>query len=447
MTMTRRNFIKGATTAAAGAPFVLPSHMDAADTKANSRIGVGFIGTGKLSHNLLPGFLHEDAQMLAVCDVDTNRRTDARNKVDEFYRTNPAKGTPGCKDYGDFRELLAREDIDAVCIAVPDHWHAVMTLAAVSSGKDVYCEKPLTHDIAEAVAVMKAVSDTKRILQTGSMQRSMKEFRIACELVRNEAIGKLERVECNFGDPPIACDLPEEPAEAGLDWDMWLGPAAMRPYNSVLSPRGVHNHFPKWRNYREYGGGQVADWGAHQLDVAQWAMGMDASGPVEARPPAKPGDKRGAALVYANGIAVTHKDGFGASFFGDEGEVHVNRGRFSFSRGGKMIARHASREDKMSCGAALQLAQREYLKDAKIRLYKSSSHVGDFFQCVRKRSTPISDVQVGGRTAICCHLMNLAYLHGRKIQWDPAKFALAGGAGDPTWLIGHHRDPWTLKDE
>jgi len=442
--MTRRNFLKATASAAAAAPLILPSHMRAADTHANGRIGVGYIGAGRLSRRLLFEFLHEDAQVLAVCDVDTTRRKAARKTVDDFYRKNPDKGSPACKDYGDFRELLAREDIDAVCIATPDHWHAVITLAALRSGKDIYCEKPLTHDIAEAVAVMKAVGNAKRVLQTGSMQRSMKEFRVACELVRNGAIGTLLRVECNFGDPPIACDLPEEPAEPGLDWDLWLGPAAQRPYNSVLSPRGVHKHFPKWRNYREFGGGQVADWGAHQLDVAQWAMGMDHSGPVEALPPVSPEDKRGARLVYANGITVTHKDGFGAHFFGDEGEVQVNRGRFTFSRGGKMIAKHASREDKMSCAAAVQLAEREYLKDAKVRLYKSDSHVGDFIESIRNRSKPICDEQVGGRSAICCHLMNLAYLYGQKIQWDPAKLGFAAGTGDPAWLTGHHRSPWTL---
>lgn len=444
MNTTRRKFLKVAASTIVGAPLILASQVRAQQTKSNSKPGMGFIGTGKQSQFLLRSFLYEDVRLLTVCDVDSTRRADARKKVDDFYEKNPAKGSPGCKEYNDFRELLARRDIDLVCIATPDHWHAIITLAALRSGKDVYCEKPLTHNIHEAVEVIKAVDANKRILQTGSMQRSMKEFRVACELVLNGAIGKLERVECNFGDPAVPCNLPEEPMESGLDWNTWLGPAQQRPYNSVLSPRGVHRHYPNWRAYREFGGGQVADWGAHQLDIAQWALAMDRSGPVEVQPPERPGDKRGATLVYANGVTVTHKDGFGVHFFGTEGEVQVNRGRFTFSRDGKMIAKFTSRKDKTSCAAAVQTAERAYLKDAKIRLYKSDSQIGDFLSSVRSRSKPICCEQVGGRSATCCHLMNLAYHHGRKIQWDPAKFAFAGGTGDPAWLTRDYRSPWKV---
>ena len=444
MNTTRRNFLKGAASAIAGAPFILSSNILTAQTKPSSRPGMGFIGTGKQSQVLLKNFLYQDVQILAVCDVDTTRRADARKKVDDFYTANPKKGSPGCKEYNDFRELLARKDIDLVCIATPDHWHAIITLAALASGKDIYCEKPLTHNIHEAVEVIKAVDANKRILQTGSMQRSMKEFRVACELVRNGAIGKLQCVECSFGDPGIPCDLPEEPAEPGLDWNTWVGPAPLRPYNSVLSPRGVHRHYPNWRAYREFGGGQVCDWGAHHLDIAQWGLGMDSSGPVEVRPPQTPGAKRGAMLVYANGVTVTHKDGFGVHFFGAEGEVQVNRGTFTFSRGGKMIAKFTSRADKTSCSAAVQLAEKAYLKDAKVKLYASDSHTDDFLARVQDRSKPICSEQVGGRSAICCHLMNQVYYHGQKVQWDPANFAFTGGTGDPKWLTRDYRSPWKV---
>ena len=317
-------------------------------------------------------------------------------------------------------------------------------MAAIKAGKDIYCEKPLTHDIHEAVVVMKAVPENKRILQTGSMQRSMKEFRVACELVRNGAIGKLQRIECSFGDPPVPCDLPAEELEPGLDWDMWLGPAPKRPYSSVLSPRGVCDHFPKWRNYREYGGGQVTDWGAHQLDIAQWGLDMDASGPVAIRPPEDRHAKRGATLVYANGITVTHADCMGVDFFGSEGRVQVNRGVFAFSRGGKTIAKHTASAKELSCAEAVQLAEREYLKDAKVRLYKSDSHYGNFVDCVKNRTTPICPEQVGGRSAICCHLMNLAYQHGQTIKWDPEKLAFTDGTGDKKWLKADYRKPWSV---
>ncbi|HPS09715.1 MAG TPA: Gfo/Idh/MocA family oxidoreductase, partial [Kiritimatiellia bacterium] len=205
MNVNRRNFLRGA--AAAGAPFILPSHIWSAEVKPNDRPGMGFIGMGKQMRGLLGNFLHQDVQCLAVCDVDTTRRDAGKKTVDDFYAQNPAKGAAGCKAYVDFRELLARKDIDLVCIATPDHWHTVQCLAALRAGKDIYCEKPLTHNVHEAITLMREVESTKRILQTGSMQRSSKEFRVSCELVQNGVIGNVERVECQFGDPGIPYDL------------------------------------------------------------------------------------------------------------------------------------------------------------------------------------------------------------------------------------------------
>jgi hypothetical protein len=276
------------------------------------------------------------------------------------------------------------------------------------------------------------------------MQRSSKEFRVACELVRNDAIGKLQRVKCSFGDPGIPCDLGEEEMEPGLDWNMWVGPAPMRPYNSVLSPRGIHNHFPHWRRYREFGGGAVTDWGAHHLDIAQWGLGMDNSGPVEILPPADRKSKRGAKLVFANSVVVEHADGFGVEFYGTEGQVNVNRGRFSFVRQGKTIACRDGRDRNVSLGAELKKAEDAFLKDAKIRLYVSNNHVGDFLECVATRKKPITSEQVGARSAICCHLMNQAYYHGQKMKWDPAKLAFADGTGNPKWLTRDYRSPWRV---
>ena len=424
----------------AAVPFILPSRLWAAETKPNSRLAMGFIGMGKQSQGLLGGFLGLETQVVAVCDVDATRRNDAQQRVDEHYRNAQRKAAP-CAAYNDFREIINRKDIDAVCIATPDHWHAIIMLAALRAGKDVYCEKPLTHNIHEAIEVMRSVARHRRVLQTGSMQRSMSEFRVACELVRNGAIGKIQRVECSFGDPGIPCDLGEEAMEPGLDWNLWVGPAPVRPYNSVLSPRGVHNHFPNWRTYREFGGGMVTDWGAHHLDIAQWGLGMDASGPVEVLPPEQPGAKRGAKLVYDNGVVVEHKDGFGADFFGTEGRVQVNRGRFTFQRGNEVIASFTGQTDT-SCAFEVRKAQGAFLKDARIKLYVSNNHLSDFMSCVRSRQKPITSEQVGGRSAICCHLMNLAYYHGQKLKWNPKKFAFAGGTGNPKWLTRDYRAPW-----
>ena len=447
---TRRGFIKSTLLGSAGAvalPQLLPAHLWAADAKPNARITMGFIGMGSQARGLLGGFLGQNTQVVAVCDVDTSRREAAKQRVDEFYAAQKSTGAKpaGCAAYNDFRDLIARPDIDAVCIATPDHWHAIITLAALRAGKDVYCEKPLTHNIHEAIEVMEAVPKNGRVLQTGSMQRSMSEFRVACELVRNGVIGKIQSVECSFGGPPKPCDLPEEPLEPGLDWNLWLGPAPVRPYNSILSPRGVHKHYPNWRHYSEYAGGMVADWGAHHLDIAQWGLGMDASGPVRVLPPAKAGDKDGATLVYASGITVKHVDGFGVDFVGTDGRVRVNRGKFIFERGGKTIASYKGKEDEdTSLTQQVRIAREEYLQDAKVRLYQSENHISDFLKSVQSRQAPITSEQVGGRSVICCHLMNLAYAHQQKIEWDPERLDFARGSGDPKWLTRDYRSPWKV---
>ena len=406
---------------------------------------MGFIGMGIQNRGLLGNFLHLDTRVLAVCDVDTTRREHALHTVRNFYAERTESGGADCAAYTDYRELLARDDIDAVCIATPDHWHTIIALAALRAGKDVYCEKPLTHNIHEAVELMRAVEAQNRVLQTGSMQRSMPEFRVACELVRNGVIGKVDRIACSFGDPGRPCDLPAEELEPGLDWDFWLGPAPVRPYSSVLSPRGVHGHFPDWRNYWEYGGGMVTDWGAHHLDIAQWGLGMDESGPVEVLPaPEGTRARRGVRLVYANGVTVTHQDGFGVHFHGDAGEVQVNRGRFVFTHEGREVARFTQREDGGSLEGALATAEKAFLRDAPVRLYRSHSHPADFLACVKQRQKPNTHEGVGGRSAICCHLMNLAYRYGQRIAWDPAGNRFAGGTGDPAWLTREYRQPWTV---
>ena len=447
---TRRSFLKYSILGGAGAvalPNLLPSRIWAADAPPSARLTMGFIGMGIQSRGLLQGFLGQATQVVAVCDVDTTRRENAKKTVDEHYASKSGSAAPsaGCAAYNDFRELIARKDIDAVCIATPDHWHAIITLAALRAGKDVYCEKPLTHNIHEAIEVMKTVTDHQRVLQTGSMQRSSSEFRVACELVRNGVIGTVKSVECDFGPPPVPCDLPEEAMEPGLDWDRWVGPAPMRPYNSVLSPRGLHNHFPNWRNYAEFGGGMVCDWGAHHLDIAQWGLGMDASGPVQVLPPPGTGDKNGAKLVYASGIAVKHVSGFGIDFVGTEGRVRVNRGKFVFEREGKTIASYEGKADEVSSlDREVQKAHKEFLSDAKVKLYVSRNHISDFMNCVKSRQQPITNAQIGGHTAICCHLMNQAYKHHQTIDWDPEKLTFAKGSGDPKWLTRDYRSPWTV---
>ncbi len=234
--ISRRRFLLQAAVATS-APFILPSW--AAQTAPSDRINLGFIGLGVQGRGLLAGFLgRPTSQVVAICDVDANRREDGRKRVDAYYEQKTDRGSyKGCRAFEDFQELVSLADLDAVVIATPDHWHAPIAIAAAESAKDIYCEKPLSKSVHESRAMVNAVRKKNRVFQVGSMQRSMREFRVACELVRNGVLGKIDHVDVTVGGPAVPCDLPEETAEPGLNWDFWLGPAPKRPYNSVLSPR------------------------------------------------------------------------------------------------------------------------------------------------------------------------------------------------------------------
>ncbi len=444
---SRRQFAKVAA-ASVAAPFILPSRVWSAETAPSARLTLGFIGVGKMNSGHLNSFLgRKEVQIVAVCDVDTNRRENAKKTVEERYGKDKDAGFKGCEAYADFRKLLERKDIDAVVIATPDHWHAFIAIAALNAGKDVYCEKPLTHNIHEALTLIDSVRSNKRILQTGSQQRSSKEFRVAAELVRNGIIGKIDHVETQFGSPAKPNANPEEPMEPGLDWDMWCGPAPLVPYSSVLSPRGVHNHFPAWRNTREFGGGMITDWGAHHIDIAQWGLGEDEHGPVEIIAPEKYADATdGAKLIYSSGIPLLHNGkGRGVSFYGANGEVHVNRGKFELILGGKTIHKFWDKDaDKgTSLDREVILTEREYLADAKVKLYNSKNHHEDWLNSIKTREKPICDVAIGASTAISCHLMSQAYYHGGSMKWNPEKHEYVSG-GDAKWLTREYRADWKV---
>ena len=442
---TRRSFLK-TTLAASVAPLLLPSRIWAAETKPNSRLGLGFIGIGKQMRGHVSGFIGKsEVQAVAVCDVDTNRRNDGKKQVDDAYTKKNEAGYKGCAAYEDFRELIARKDIDAVVIATPDHWHAIIALEAMKAGKDIYCEKPLTQTVHEAKALIDSTRQLKRVFQTGSQQRSTLEFYIACSLVRNGVIGKISRVEAGFGGPGKPCDLPEQPAEEGLNWDLWLGPAPMRPYNEILSPRGVHNHFPMWRMYREYGGGMVTDWGAHHLDITQWGLGADDSGPIEVIAPADwETAQAGGKLIYKDGVEVTHITENGVTFYGSDGEVFVNRGKIRVTVKGAQKAKFVAKEDQPALKDQLDALEKEFLADPKVKLYASADHKQDFLDAIAKRSKPICDVEIGARSVTACHLLNFAYNYGKTFQWDPATNTFAGKTGDAKWLTRDYRGAWKV---
>ena len=435
-TLNRRRFLKSALLAGA-APLILPGRLWSAETPANSRINVGFIGVGKQGHGLLHAILpRSDVRVLAVSDADSQRRGIAKKDVDKAYAGNATAGDPGCAEHPDFRELLARRDIDAVVIATPDHWHALIAIAAAHAGKDIYCEKPMAHTVHEGRAMVKAVRAHHRIFQVGSMQRSMSEFRVACELVRNGVIGTVAKVDAAVSGPPVPCDLPEEPAEPGLDWDMWLGPAPQRPYNSILSPRGMPAGYPEWRHYREYGGGGVCDWGAHHFDIVQWAFGYDTSGPVEFIPPANwETAQSGARWRYENGTEVTHQPGNGITFYGSLGKIYVNRGKFQFWLGDQLVTQE--RDEYASI-------LKQYLPANAVRLYRSTDQIGNWIASIKSRELPVCDVETGHRSATVCNLVNQVYFHGETIKWNPQREKFVDHTGQPEWLTREYRAPWKL---
>ncbi|MGE3312865.1 MAG: Gfo/Idh/MocA family protein [Limisphaerales bacterium] len=421
----RRSFLRR-TTLALAVPTLLPSRVFGAATPPSERIRLGFIGVGTQGRYLLGNCLKRpNVVVTAVADVDTTRRENGRRIVREHYAKEGGSANSGtCQAFVDFRDLLARPDIDAVVIATPDHWHAFVGILAAKAGKDIYCEKPLTQTIHEARALVRTVRKHRRVFQVGSMQRSSREFRRACQLVRNGAIGTIQNVEVGVGGPGRWCDLPTQPSEPGLDWNLWLGPAPWRGYNAELSPRGVHTHFPNWRSYREYGGGMITDWGAHHFDIVQWALGMDESGPIEVIPPSAPNAQSGVQFRYANGVPVVHIPGNGITFHGSEGRIHVNRGRF-----------------ESTPESLVEIP----LESHKIQLQESNDHIGNWLECVATRKRPICDVEVGARTVTVCHLANLAYWNRRRLEWDPKAEAFVNGQGDNSWRDRNYRDPWSLS--
>ncbi|HLT72138.1 MAG TPA: Gfo/Idh/MocA family oxidoreductase [Cyclobacteriaceae bacterium] len=367
-------------------------------------LNLGFIGTGRQGTGLVKTFLRTgEAQCLAASDVYSAKLTNFLEQINKFYEESGQGKKEGCASYGDFRELLERKDIDAVVIATPDHWHAVHAIRAMKAGKDVYCEKPLALTIAEGRAMVKAARKYDRVVQTGSMQRSWPEFRQAVELVRNGYIGDITGVKVNVGGPPKDFDLQEQPLTAGLNWNAWLGPNTIyRPFHNDLAPTLADTFWPKWRDYKDFGGGGMTDWGAHMFDIVQWALGMDESGPIRITPP-DGAEFKFLTYEYASGLRMTHED-FGKNnairFIGSKGQIDVQRRKI----------------ETTPAGLATQV-----IGANEIHVYRSEDHHKDWIEAIRKRSRPVCDVETGHRTASVCTLGNLAYELKRPLEWNPEK--------------------------
>jgi len=422
---SRREFLKKTMAIAGGAaafPYVVPSSAPG-QAAPSGRITLGFIGMGKQSQHLIRSFLNSPGtQTLAVCDVDKLKLKRAQDTVQEHYSKPNSTPYKGCAAYGDFRELLARDDIDAVVIATPDHWHSITVIQAAQAGKDIYCEKPLAQTIAEARAMVNAVRRYVRIFQTGSMQRSDDKFRFACELVRNGYIGEVKTVTVGIGGPPEDKPLPAEPVPDYLDWDMWVGPAPWRPYNSDLSPHISFDGFPNWRYHSDFGGGGMTDWGAHHFDIAQWGLGMDETGPVAIIPPDDK-DYKVLTYKYANSVIMTRDNANGILFTGTKGRVEVNRGYLK---------------------TWPETLQSQQIKPEEIHLYDSKNHYTDWLDAIRKRTKPICDIETGCRSVTVCHLGNIAYRLGRPLKWDPQREVFISDSKANRLLSRAMRSPWHL---
>jgi len=431
----RRDFIKTVSTVAAASGFptvVSGSALGLNGSVAPSnRIVMGCIGVGGQGTFNMKAFMSEpDALVVAACDVDKDHVEKARQTINERYSNED------CKTYTDFRELLARDDIDAVTVCTPDHWHGLIAIAAAKAGKDIYCEKPLTNTIAEGRALYDTVHRYGRVLQTGSHERSRPNARYACELVRNGRIGKLHTIWINLPctDPhhiEIQKDVgphPTEPVPEVFDYNFWLGHTPWHPYTSKRC------HF-RWRFILDYGGGEMTDRGAHVIDLAQLGNGTDDTAPIEldARGEAPPGDLYNAFFnykfecKYANGVRMigTTATPRGVKFEGSDGWIFIH------IHGGNLEAEPKS-------------LLREQVGPDEIQLGRSPGHHRDFLNSVITRRKPMAPVEVGYHTAVICHLLNISMQLGRKIKWDPEKDEVINDVTAQAKLYHAMRGPWHL---
>ena len=480
--LSRRGFLRRSTAAltAAGLPAWYADRL-LADVKpgtekvgANGKINFGWVGIGSPQSRALQIYgesrrkeNNERINHVAVCDVDARHVKRAQEILTK-------DGAASVEAVGDFRKVTGRKDVDVVVVATPDHWHALVAIDALRNGKDVYCEKPLTLTVAEALAVKKAADETGRVFQTGNQQRSEYGgmFRLATEVVRAGRIGKVKTIECRIGGNPESGVIKEAPVPEGLDWDMWLGPTAKVPYR--YENDGKTNCHYQFRWLYEYSGGKMTDWGAHHLDIAQWVLGKDGSGPVgveviDAKEPQVKGPEGfnthptfKVKYTYDTGAEVIAMDGRGTAV---KGLVRADGKPLTARRkGGKEVELDALSGDEngvlivgetgtVFVGRGLLAASdakilSEPLKDdPKLYPVRTPNHLGNFLDCVKSREKPICNQLVGAGSVIVCHLGVIALQTGKKLTWDPKANRFTGANADEgnKRLAREMRGPWKLE--
>lgn len=397
--------------------------------EASERIVTGHIGVGGQGRHHLDSLLKNPrVQVAAAADVDSQKLDGAKQRA--------ARDDINIDTYSNFREMLARPDIDAIFIATPDHWHAINAIQAMEAGKDVYCEKPLTLTIAESQAMVNTARRLGRVCQMGTQQRSDWWFRHACELVRNGRIGHVNRCTCFIGENPQQDWLPNEAPPDHLDWDAWLGPAPWREYHGAIHPAA-------FRNYRDYSGGTLTDWGVHLFDIAQWGLGKDDTSPRKIEASGEIFDENmfeyprtmHIQYNYADSVIEWSQDnsltweegqGYGTKFFGTEADLTVNRGGYWIHpKNGNTIDEHIGAND--------------------VRLYDSPGHREDFFDCMYSRKRPICDVAIGHRSTAISHLGNIAYRLSRPLYYHPEEERFLNDEGANKMMSKPMRAPWRLS--
>ena len=515
MNLNRRNFLFGsaAATALAGCS---TAKVGVRPLAPGEKPNVAIIGYGMRARDLTGEFLglSDLCRVSAVCDCDKTRLAQGVKRVNDYYASKGIANT--CTAYADFRDVIKNPLVDMVCIATPDHWHAYMAVEAMKAGKDVYCEKPLTFCVDESRKVIAAQKKYGRVFQTGSMQRCWPEFRTAVMVVRNGIIGDVKYVDANYGiggkklggpsHPMRFFDEPENAAKEGapnpdVDWNMWLGPAKWRPYSEHLAPRGIHKGYGGvmfWRFDDAIGTGYNGDWGAHHLDIAQWGLDMDKSGPYRIIRSDEPystnlfhGGRRqfgmkmlfhtptGDVELYHGPFGViTGSGGWGTVFYGTNGIVAVNRGKIAVWQGtglvkptleirkqienvsfmkDKIVAESVgkdygtdatSKKDNKLDAALKKLNDTFKLDTAKVQVYKSTdrSQVRNFVEHYKDRGLTQSPAETGGRSAILCQLCNMSYVYDTGFEWDPVKMDFADGNPKGLSLTREsYRDGWEVR--
>lgn len=416
----------GATVAGIGFPTIVPSTVFGKNAPSN-RINIGQIGCGRIAkdHDMPSTLRYDNAQFIAVCDVDINRANQAADRVKSFYAKKKGEKYIDPKVYQDYREMLLNQDIDAVVISTPDHWHSQPAMEAALAGKHIYLQKPTSLTLREGRQLADIVKKTGVTLQMGTQQRSSAQFRVAAELVRNGRIGKLHTVKIGLPGDPSGPEVAPMPIPKNLNYDMWLGSTEERPYTETgVHPQNDYSR-PGWLRIQQYGAGMITGWGQHHYDSAAWGMDTEHTGPISVEAVAdfpKSGlwNVHGDFMVkaeYENGITQLTSGGYtnGIRYEGTEGWIFVSRGSY--------VASASDPVDVAKSAKALDASDPKILSSVigenEIHLYKSKEQHGNWLDCIKSGNEPISPAEVGHRSCSVCLVSHIAMQVGRKLDWDP----------------------------